>query len=173
MAEESKNIWLDVTFPGSGLYPTHKDLSLEAFGEDAFYFYAFMRDDTKVFYLVNKAYEIESQMATALVVDFCRLGKQGHYITYQNLKYRVQSSWKGKMNTEQLTKDMAKYPLLVIDEIDSGVDSWLETFLRGLFSARAILKRKTVLVGDHNLRMGFGSKIMSKVTSDITQEVLR
>ena len=77
------------------------------------------------------------------------------------------------MNEEQLTRDMVRYPLLVIDEIDSGVDSWMENFLKGLFSKRAGQKRKTVLVGDHNIRMGFGPKIMKKVTSDITQEVLR
>ena len=173
IAEESKNIWLDVTFPGSGLYPTQKDMTLENYGADASKFYSFMRDEDKVFLIVNKAYDIESEMATALVVDFCRLGKQGHYITYQNLKYRVQASWKGKTNTEQLTKDMAKYPLLVIDEIDSSMDAWMETFLNGLFSARAILKRKTVLLGDHNLRMGFGQKVMKKVSADITKEIIR
>lgn len=173
LKEETKDIWLDLTFPYSGLYPTQRNLTLESFGEEAASFYSFMKNPNKFFFLCHNATDTEEKMATALVVDYCRTGKQGHYITYQNLKYRVQASWKGKTNTEQLTKDMAKFPLLVIGEIDSGVDSWMEIFLKGLFSARSALKRKTVLLGDFNLRNAFGSKVMSKVTIDITQETRR
>ena len=168
-AEESKDTLLYITLPYSGLH--ERQLKLELEGEVADKFKAFVQKE-KVFMLVNDESEEQSRMSAALIVATCRKGNQGHYVTFQKLKYRIQASWKGRPNTEQLTDQMIRYPLLVIDLMAEPSEDWMKHFLDELLVERIMLGKKTVLLAENtDVRNLLGGRINKKLNEKNTFEI--
>ena len=168
-AEESKDTYLYITLPYSGLH--ERQLKLELEGEVADKFKAFVQKE-KVFMLVNDETEEQSRMSAALIVATCRKGNQGHYVTFQKLKYRIQASWKGRPNTEQLTDQMIRYPLLVIDLMANPSEDWVKHFLDELLVERIMLGKKTVLLAENtDVRNLLGGRINKKLNEKNTFEI--
>ena len=169
-AEESKDTYLYITLPYSGLH--ERQLKLELEGEAADKFKAFVQKKEKVFMLVNDETEEQSRMSAALIVATCRKGNQGHYVTFQKLKYRIQASWKGRPNTEQLTDQMIRYPLLVIDLMANPSEDWVKHFLDELLVERIMLGKKTVLLAENTeVRDLLGNRINKKFNEKNTFEI--
>jgi len=168
--EESKDTYLYIALPYSGLHRSQLDYKLE--GNEASTFEAFMDSDEYTFLVVNDESEESSKMAIALVVETCRKGGQGHYVTFQKFKYRIKASWRGKPNEEQLTDQMVRYPLLVIDLMAEPSEDWVKSFLDELLTERMTLGRKTVLLAE-NTRVSnlLGERIRRKLNDKNTLSV--
>lgn len=169
-AEESKDTYLLMALPYSGLQRSQLDYKLE--GSEAENFEAFNDGDEKVFLIVDDENEESSKMAMALIVDVCRKGGQGHYVSFQKLKYRIKASWRGKPNEEQLTDRLVRYPLLVIDLMTEPSEDWVRSFMDEFLTERMRLKKKTILLAENaSVRNLLGKRINSKITDKNTLSV--
>lgn len=155
--------------PFSGLFKPQWGLRLEQFsGEKAKHVKEFMANKAVRYLFINCENDTDSMLACAMVSEVCRGGRQGFYLKLQNLKYKIEATWKGRKTTEELLNELTTYPLLVLDEIDGSLEDWALKFLRNLLASRCTLKRKTVLLSANNVRGALGDNVLSKSTGENT-----
>lgn len=159
--------------PNSGLFKTQWGLRLEQFsGEKATLAKEFLKNKQQLFLIVNDATQADSDLACAMVSEVCRGGRQGQIVKMLQLTYRIQATWKGgKKTTEDLLNEMIAYPFLVLDGIENTTEDWLYKFMTGLLTARATLKRKTVLLSENNARSSMGEKALVKSNGENTVQL--
>lgn len=162
--EDSEEAIAKAYLPSSGLFRSQYKLDLKNFsGDKAAIAKNFISDPTQIFLLFDNAKHTDSLLAYAMVVYVCRGGRQGQIVTMYQLTCRIQASWKGRKTTEDLLNEMTSFPFLVIDEIEELNEDWAKKFIIGLLTARTVLKKKTVLIAEGEVKSLIPQKAFSKV----------
>lgn len=106
----------------------------------------FLEDDHIFMIMHGNTGSGKTTLASGMVADYCRQGRQGLIITARLLDYRVQGSWRTSRGAEGILKDMVSVELLVIDEFQTNLKDYVVAFLDELLKLRYRLKKKTIIV---------------------------
>lgn len=116
----------------------------------------------------------KTHLAAAMVLDVIKRGQRARYITFRDLVRELRATWRrtAEQTEEEVIKDLADVPLLVVDEI--GVSMGSEAELAQFFDVidrRYQLANPLVLVSNlpvPDLRAALGDRLDDRIRENCT-----